>query len=88
MIAPTSPSAPNRAPATIEVDVRGLEAPAPLERVLEALDRVGPGDRIGANIDRRPVPLYRILERNGYAYEEAPGTDCLFEITIRARASP
>ena len=86
MIAPTSPSAPNRAPATIEVDVRGLEAHAPLERVLEALDRTR--RRMVVKFDRRPVPLYRILERNGYAYEEAPGTDCLFEITIRARASP
>jgi TusA-related sulfurtransferase len=84
--APTAP--PAREPATIELDGRGLEAPAPLERVLEALDRVGPGDRLIVKFDRRPAPLYRILERNGYAYEEAPGTDCLFEITIRQRPTP
>ena len=74
--------------ATIELDVRGLQPPEPLERVLEALDRLGPDDRIIVKFDRRPVPLYRILERNGYIYYEAPGTDALLDITIRRHTTP
>jgi uncharacterized protein (DUF2249 family) len=68
--------------ATILLDVRGLEPPEPLERVLEALDLVTPGKRLRMLIDREPVPLYRILERNGYRYlatQRDPGT---FEIDI------
>jgi TusA-related sulfurtransferase len=69
--------------ATIELDVRGMQAPEPLERVLESLDRLGPGDRLVVKINCRPIPLFRILERNGYAHEEWPGTDSLLEIAIR-----
>lgn len=69
--------------ATIELDVRGLQAPEPLERVLETLDRIGPGDELQLKINCHPVPLFRILERNGYVYDERPGTDALREITIR-----
>ena len=69
--------------ATIELDVRGLQAPEPLERVLAALDRLGDGDRILVKINCRPMPLFRILERNGYVHEESPGTDSLLEIAIR-----
>lgn len=64
------------------LDVRSLEPPEPFERVMEVLDRLGAGDRLKVIIDRRPVPLFRVLERNGFAYREAPGKDSLLEITI------
>jgi uncharacterized protein (DUF2249 family) len=64
------------------LDVCGLEPPEPFERVMESLDLLGPGDRLKVIIDRRPVPLFRVLERNGFAYSEAPGTNALLEITI------
>jgi uncharacterized protein (DUF2249 family) len=72
--------------ATIELDVRGMQPPEPLERVLEALDRLGEGDGLLVKINCRPAPLYRILERNGYTHEDRPGTDSLLEITIRKAA--
>ena len=68
---------------TIELDVRGMQAPEPLERVLATLDRLGDGDRLLVKINCRPVPLFRILERNGYAHSEWPGSDSLLEIEIR-----
>ena len=71
--------------ATIELDVRGLEAPEPLVRVLETLDRMDADDSLLLKINCRPVPLCRILDRNGYAHEERPGDDCLLEISIRKR---
>ena len=64
------------------LDVCRLEPPEPFERVMEALDRLGPGDTLKVVIDRRPVPLFRVLERNGYAYREATREDSLLEITI------
>lgn len=72
---------------TIELDARGLEPPEPLVRVLTALDTLPPGASLLLKIDCRPQPLYRILERNGYAYEERPGHDALYEVSIRKRVS-
>ena len=72
----------------IVLDVRGLEAPEPLVRVLEMLDTLpADGTRL-LKIDCRPVPLFRILERNGYAHEERPGTESLLEISIRRERRP
>ena len=48
------------------IDVRGLEPPEPMEHVLDALERLLPGQQLRMLIDREPRPLYRILERNGY----------------------
>ena len=72
---------------TIELDVRGLEPPEPLVRVIEALDMLPAGERLLLKIDCRPLPLYRILECNGYTYEERPGDESLFAITISKRGA-
>ena len=72
---------------SVELDVRGLEPPEPMVRVLAALDTLPPHGTLLLKIDSRPTPLYRILERNGYLYDEKPGGESLFEITIRARES-
>lgn len=66
----------------IELDVCGLEPPEPLERVLEALSALEPGRRLRMLIDREPRPLYRILDRNGYAWEANCRPDFLYEILI------
>jgi uncharacterized protein (DUF2249 family) len=66
----------------ITLDVRHMEPPEPLERVLEAIDDFQSGDQLRLVIDCRPTPLFRILERNGYAYREAPGTESAYVITI------
>jgi hypothetical protein len=70
----------------ITLDVRGMEAPEPLERVLLTIDDFGPDDRLQLIIDCRPMPLFRILERNGYGYREAPGKTSNYEITIWKKA--
>jgi uncharacterized protein (DUF2249 family) len=72
---------------SVELDVRGLEPPEPMVRVLAALDTLPSHGSLLLKIDCRPTPLYRILERNGYLYDEKPGGESLFEITIRARES-
>jgi TusA-related sulfurtransferase len=72
-----------RMTSPIVLDVRGLEAPEPLVRVLETLDRLPPGGSVLVKIDCHPKPLFRILERNGYVHEERPGSESLLEIDIR-----
>lgn len=64
------------------LDVRGMEPPEPMERVLTGLSSLAAGEKLLMIIDREPRPLYRILERNGYVYDaqfKPPGT---FEILI------
>jgi len=72
-------------PRELTLDVRGMEPPEPLARVLEAIDDFVPGDTLTVIIDRMPTPLFRVLERNGYAYRVGPGRDALHEIVIRRR---
>lgn len=66
----------------IQIDVCGLEPPEPLERVLDALSRLGPGQRLRVLIGREPFPLYRILENNGYAYQTHSREDFLYDVVI------
>lgn len=72
------------APDDLRIDVCGLEPPEPLERVLDALTRLAPGQQLRVLIPRQPFPLYRILEQNGYLHETVARGDGLFEILIRA----
>jgi uncharacterized protein (DUF2249 family) len=67
---------------SLTLDVRGMEPPQPLELVLETIDDFGPGDELKLVIDCHPVPLFRLLERSGYAYRTEPGKEAVHEITI------
>ena len=67
----------------IYLDLRGLFAPEPMEKVLDALASLGAGQQLRLLIEREPHPLFRILERNGYHYscsEQEPG---LYQILIQ-----
>jgi uncharacterized protein (DUF2249 family) len=66
----------------IMLDVRGLEPPEPMERVLGALSTLGAGEQLLMIIDRQPRPLYRILQNNGYNYRETFKPEGIFEILI------
>jgi uncharacterized protein (DUF2249 family) len=69
----------------VQLDVRGLEPPEPMERVLDALARLQPDEQIRMLIDREPRPLYRILDQNDYAYTVNQRDGYLFDIVIRHR---
>jgi uncharacterized protein (DUF2249 family) len=66
----------------ITLDVRRMSPPEPLEKVMEAIGDFAPGDTLKVVIDCEPIPLYRILERNGYGYRVEPGAESVREITI------
>jgi uncharacterized protein (DUF2249 family) len=60
----------------VVLDVRGTEPPWPMVRVLEALERLAPGDRLEVLHDRRPLFLYPQLDERGLRHatdEPEPG---------------
>ncbi len=64
----------------IFLDLRGLVPPEPMERTLDALANLQAGQQVRIVIDREPVPLFRILERNAYTYRQSsPG---IYDIVI------
>jgi len=71
---------------SIHLDVRGMDPPGPILKVMDTLGTMAKEDCLVLTIDCRPAPLYRILERNGYSYDEQPGRESNYEITIRLRA--
>nr|WP_315255094.1 DUF2249 domain-containing protein [uncultured Duganella sp.] len=72
----------DRNESTRLLDVGGLEPPEPMVRILEALDTISDDERLRVLIDREPVPLYRILLRNGYQYRTTLQDDQRYEVLI------
>lgn len=67
------------------IDARGLLPPEPLERTLEALETLATEAELVVLLDREPLPLYGILERNGYAHDTRIRPDGVVEVRIRQR---
>jgi uncharacterized protein (DUF2249 family) len=67
----------------VVLDVRGLEPPQPLVRVLEEIDRLGTGDELEVRHDRRPVFLYPQLADRGFTHETDEPEPGLVRIVIR-----
>lgn len=65
------------------LDLRGLFPPEPMERVLDALAALAPGQQVRMLIEREPHPLYRILERNGYAFRRSEPEPGLYQVVIQ-----
>ncbi|MGE0386161.1 MAG: DUF2249 domain-containing protein [Gammaproteobacteria bacterium] len=69
----------------LTIDARTMQPPEPLERVMEALDTLDADDEIELVAWREPVPLYRILARNGYRYDTRTDPDGTVRVRIRVR---
>ena len=65
-----------------EIDARGLEPPEPLQRTLEALESLGPEERLRLLLHREPFPLYAILRERGYTHQATRLADDCYEILI------
>lgn len=70
----------------ILVDAHGLEPPEPMERVLQAVALLRPGQAIRLLLHREPFPLYPLLSDRGFEHETRRAPDGGFVILIR-RAS-
>ncbi len=71
----------------IVLDVRGLEPPQPMVRVLEEMDRLGPSAELEVHHDRRPMFLYPQLEERGFTHETDEPEPGLVRILIRKGAA-
>lgn len=68
-----------------ELDNRGLEPPQPMQRTLEALADLKPGEKLKIINDRKPMFLFEELDQQGLKYEVSPREDGSFEITIYSK---
>ena len=65
------------------IDGRDMEPPEPLERAMAELATLAPGEELVMLLRCEALPLYAILERNGYRYRAEPRADGSNEIHIQ-----
>jgi uncharacterized protein (DUF2249 family) len=82
-----TPAPATAAPRGAVLDVRGLEPPLPMVRVLEEIDRLGPGALLEVLHDRRPMFLYPQLDDRGFVHETDEPEPGLVRIRIRRRTA-
>jgi tRNA 2-thiouridine synthesizing protein A len=68
------------------LDVRGLEPPQPMLRVLERVATLAPGETLTVIHDRRPIFLYPQLEQRGLSHETDEPEAGVVRIRIRRGA--
>lgn len=66
----------------MELDNRGLLPPEPMVRIMGALENLPTGEALHVLMDRRPIPLYAILEQRGFQVETTEGENGAVRLTI------
>jgi TusA-related sulfurtransferase len=79
----TPPVAGAVAAGDIVVDVRGLEPPLPMVRVLARLETLAPGATLTVLHERRPMCLYPQLDARGFGHETDEPEPGLVRVVIR-----
>lgn len=64
------------------IDARFLPPPEPFVRAMEALDTIGPGERVLLLLFREPFPLYKVLDEHGFGRQTTAQADGTYEILI------
>ncbi|CAG0125244.1 hypothetical protein RHDC2_00906 [Rhodocyclaceae bacterium] len=72
----TKPSDPR------ELDARGLPPPEPMQRALETLESLQPGEQLRMLLHREPFPLYNLLRERGYTHRTTQLAEDTYEILI------
>ena len=65
------------------IDGRGLQPPEPLELALAELATLAPGGELVLLLHSEPLPLYSILDQNGYRHRSERRADGTNEIRIQ-----
>lgn len=69
------------------IDGRTMQPPEPFERTLEALDLLETdSDQVVLMLHCVPHPLFNVLRRNGYVWQEETGPEDCFIYKIRRPA--
>lgn len=69
----------------MELDNRGLLPPEPMVRIMAAIEKLPDGEALNVLMDRRPLPLYAILEAKGYNVETTEVEKGVVQLTITRR---
>ena len=69
----------------MELDVRGLEPPEPMMKILAALPMIDAGKHLLVHHHREPKMLYEKLEERGYEWETTKEAEDHYTIMIRER---
>lgn len=85
-VEPTAAPATPARPRSV-LDVRGLEPPQPMLRVLAEIDHLGPGAELEVHHERRPMFLYPQLDERGFLHETDEPEPGLVRIRIRRGAA-
>jgi uncharacterized protein (DUF2249 family) len=67
----------------ILIDARWLEPPEPMEKVMQSLDLLRPGQSIRLLLHREPFPLYSLLSARNYRHDTLMQADGSYVILIR-----
>lgn len=59
-------------PVAVLLDLRRLPPPQPMQRILEALDRLPRGEHLIAMTPLHPAPLLEMLDADGFAWRTQP----------------
>lgn len=70
----------------IRLDVRGLEPPDPMVRILERLETLDPDQELEVLHERRPMFLYPQLDARGFVHETDEPEPGMIRIRIRRQA--
>jgi uncharacterized protein (DUF2249 family) len=70
---------------TVRLDVRGLEPPQPLVRILERVATLGSDDVLEAILNRRPLLLYPQLDDRGFTHDTDEREPGVVRVRIRRR---
>jgi uncharacterized protein (DUF2249 family) len=80
--------APGATGSPTALDVRGLEPPLPMVRVLERADALSVAEELEVVHDRRPLFLYPQLEERGFVHETDEPEPGVIRIRIRRAERP
>jgi tRNA 2-thiouridine synthesizing protein A len=72
----------SQTPADKIIDAREMEPPEPMVLTLEALDTLGPNEKLMLILTREPHPLYRKLQSMGFTYKTEVTIQGTIEILI------
>jgi TusA-related sulfurtransferase len=66
----------------ILLDARGLEPPEPMQKVMQTLALLRPGQSIRLLLHREPFPLYAVLAEQGHGHDTRMEADGSYVILI------
>jgi len=65
------------------IDLRGLEAPEPMEIILHACAKLGRNDSFAAHLPHVPFPIFPILQSRGLTWQVHEQADGSAVVTVR-----